>query len=722
MPGTGRGLIERLGASVASGIAYLARAQDPSGSWSDFWLPVGTSDEWVTAYVGICLDAASRCAAPPEPTRAAAGAAARLAAAWLLDHRRPLRGWGYNGTVPPDADSTAHAVSCIARAGLAVPEDAVSRLQEYAVAGEGFRTYRWADPDHRWTRPCPDVTAAVLLALRDVRALDEEGLRAMFAQTLAPAQAEDGLWHGYWWTTPGYATAMAVEVWHAAGRPPLARPVGDLPVSSAFDLGCAVLAAARAGDPADAAAALAAAQNADGGWPAAPILLVPPPWESLRRGTVVTGDARRLFVTATAVRAMAAALDALPQTRGAWRSASRLRGRGKAVASDGQRRRLVRSPLGQTLDDLVQHAAHALEFAQPEWESACFAELTRESLASPCPWPAPQLSSLSGGAPLEFSVTVAPRARPALRYAVEVGDPFLPPHARAASGVAAIDRTAARLGYAAAWRRVRPAVSALVAADLRVPEGLRFWVWGGMDQEAAEAPALKIYLSLLHAELGGARKRVEAALGEAAIPVRDDTGDLLDALEESGFLHEMGFALGPGGRIACKVYAELPGWRRSLVQAMLERAGLGSDPQAVCPEIPGVLTESLAAKQRAGIALRLDPATGAVRDLTIAVAFPTPMLTPGETRSRVEAWIRSHGWDGTAYDALCEVLLDGWRPADDPHPRLHSLVTRTTSRTGDWATIYLRPLVASNPNAVGNGVTAAAGARSRAGKGDADHG
>src|SRR5690606_17897733 len=101
---------------------------------------------------------------------------------------------------------------------------------------------------------------------------------------------------------------------------------------------------------------------------------------------------------------------------------------------------------------------------------------------------------------------------------------------------------------------------------------------------------------------------------------------VLDLLDEAGFPHELGFGLGPGGSIACKVYYELDGWHRSLVRRLLRAVGFDADPDVVCPEIPGILRESLAAKSRAGIAVRVEPETGVVRDLTVAAAFPAPLV------------------------------------------------------------------------------------------------
>src|SRR5690606_12215660 len=116
-------------------------------------------------------------------------------------------------------------------------------------------------------------------------------------------------------------------------------------------------------------------------------------------------------------------------------------------------------------------------------------------------------------------------------------------------------------------------------------------------------------------EAGHTRKRVEAALQSAAIPLSHELGMMLDLLDGAGFPHELGFGLGPNGRIACKIYYELDGWRRALVCRLLDLAGLPVDVDAVRPEIPGVLRESLAAKSRAGIALRVDPTSGKVREL-----------------------------------------------------------------------------------------------------------
>jgi hypothetical protein len=290
-----------------------------------------------------------------------------------------------------------------------------------------------------------------------------------------------------------------------------------------------------------------------------------------------------------------------------------------------------------------------------------------------------------------LSVVAGPDARPALRYACEVGNPLLPAGARAASAVAAVRRGAESLGLGESWDRVAPAVAVTTDPALPVPDSCRFRLWGGVDQRPGGPPALKVYLSMLHAELGQARRLLDATLERAGLPVPPEAAAMLDLLDAAGFAHEVGFGLGPDGRIAVKVYYELAGWRPALVRDLLALAGLPARPEPLRPELPGVLRESLAARSRAGIALRLDPAHGTVRELTTATAFPPPLVGNAETSRRVRAWIDANGWRSD-YAAVSGSLVDPSTtvPADLAAP-LHTLFTRTVARNSAWTTVYLRP-------------------------------
>jgi hypothetical protein len=196
---------------------------------------------------------------------------------------------------------------------------------------------------------------------------------------------------------------------------------------------------------------------------------------------------------------------------------------------------------------------------------------------------------------------------------------------------------------------------------------------------------------MLHAERGHARRLLDATLERAAVPLTAEAATMLDLLDAAGFAHELGFGLGPDGRIAVKVYYELAGWRPTLVRDLLGLAGLPAGPEPLRPELPGVLRESLAARSRAGVALRLDPTDGTVRELTTATAFPLPLVGNAETGRRVRAWIDTNGWRSD-YAAVAGLLADPSTtvPADLAAP-LHTLFTRTVTRDSAWTTVYLRP-------------------------------
>jgi hypothetical protein len=702
---------------LTASVNYLLRLQAPTGAWTDFWLPVGASDAWATAFVGLGLHAASESHLLDPQVREAALAGSRRAAAWLLAQPRSNGGWGYNGQVAADADSTAHCLSLLAHLGVPAPREAIAFLLASRTVS-GFRTYAFPNPQHAWTHPCSDVTAAALRALFDLGRFSQAELAAEWVNLLGTAQGLDGLWNGYWWISPSYPTGLVLEVWAQAGRPLLHRPVClRQRKPSVFDQAWALQTHALLGEEQAVhrlAGWLLTCQESDGGWPSAPVLRVPSsqPGVSVRDDLQGT-DARRLFATASALRALALhapiVIDAPPLTF---------------------RRPLPanRSVYHKNLTRLVQSVALSAGFNPSAAQQArrlvnC---LTSRSLAYPCPFPSAQLSTLADGLPVEFSVNVGPTARPALRCAAEVGDPFLAPYPRALSALESIAQVAHMLDCDQAYERILPGIRQVVSPELPVPEAARFWVWGGLDITQVRSPSetldpkvfpeqwiapagngistllpvLKVYLNLLDTELGGGgRARLERALAAVSIPIPPAVREALDRLDAVGFLHELGFGLGKNGRVALKLYYELHGWRRALVGNLLTILDLPIDPDAVVPEIPGILRESLAAKCRAGISLRLDPDSGAARELTIAAAFPPPMLTPQETTRRIAAWIESLSWDSTPYRALANLLLPDWQAEDAAsavvtgHLRMHSLFTRTISAEGPEATIYLRPWV-----------------------------
>lgn len=204
-------------------VAFLLAARGRSGWWHDFsgirenGLPwrAGSSDEWVTAFVGATL------AAVPERS---GRRAAREAWDLLCGRRPPGAGWGYNRLMPSDADSTAWGLTLAAAVGNDLSPHARGArvmLARHVIADGGLTTYTldalakpgsgrrsreqayggWACTSHA----C--VTAAVAPVLGDDRPLE----------FLRRSQRRDGSWSGYWWLDPEYTTALAGEALAAAG-------------------------------------------------------------------------------------------------------------------------------------------------------------------------------------------------------------------------------------------------------------------------------------------------------------------------------------------------------------------------------------------------------------------------------------------------------------------------------------------------------------------------
>ena len=103
---------DKIDSAIDASTTYLLNQQAADGHWEDYSLPVGPSDAWVTAYVGLALGHVT-----PHTGAAAAPSAAKRAARWLVTNRPYAAGWGYNGRTRPDADSTAHVIALLQATG-----------------------------------------------------------------------------------------------------------------------------------------------------------------------------------------------------------------------------------------------------------------------------------------------------------------------------------------------------------------------------------------------------------------------------------------------------------------------------------------------------------------------------------------------------------------------------------------------------------------------------
>jgi squalene cyclase len=320
--------------AIDQAITFLLSQRNKRGWWKEFDTLAGASDEWVTAYVGGVL------AEIPHPH--ATGAARK---AWAILRRRRWwsQGWGYNGYVPADADSTLWSLRLATRIGMAHSvraRRALRFLLRHQQRDGGIVTYVEDKPIRLFTRLnrgasfegwCGTHTCVTAAAggLQEFRGHDS------VLNYLRLRQSADGSWDGYWWCDREYTTSLAVEalatsvtgedieqiekaVQWVLTSTTAAQRSGDPP----FVIALRVLILARARDKQGVRTTLEGlvnellrAQLADGSWPPSARLRIPPPhvtrpeeyvgWvQNSRGGGSIQVDSNRCFTTATSLRAL----------------------------------------------------------------------------------------------------------------------------------------------------------------------------------------------------------------------------------------------------------------------------------------------------------------------------------------------------------------------------------------------------------------------------------
>jgi hypothetical protein len=307
------------GDPIHAAIAFLLGAQSHTGRWSDFALPAGPSDEWVTAFVG------DRLLRVPSSSALTAARQAWLA---LTRRRGEEPGWGYNRLTPPDADSTAWALRLAGGLGLGNGERVVRArgfLCRHVLAEGGVTTYAARDPIRAYTRLAGDASFAGWQAPHScVTAAAAPIVGDPAVRHLAAQQHAAGNWTGYWWADDEYTTALAAEA-HPQGRAAAAswaiqRVGGDgavrdeqgtpSPWATAWCLSTLALCGDREAQEAGVRARewLVGAQSGDGSWPASARMRVPMPAQVDARAEpsrLATVDHNRVFTTAAVVASLA---------------------------------------------------------------------------------------------------------------------------------------------------------------------------------------------------------------------------------------------------------------------------------------------------------------------------------------------------------------------------------------------------------------------------------
>jgi squalene cyclase len=320
--------------ALEGGTQFLVAKQSSDGLWRDFHTPAGEASEWTTGFVAAALQ------------RAGAGATALARAAEaLVAGQHEDGGWGYNATVPSDADSTACVLLFLARTGRCAGSCARAAsclLRHQRPETGGVATYDEPGPIRRfmgvgrwmrfkgWCSPQVEVTATAGCALAALGPAHPAAGAAW--RYVRSRQRADGSWGSYWWTSAHYGTLQAVELALAHND---VEPVGraaDWAVRSqgadggwgapgasvsafatALSLSILVRAGVRGRPVQRAISTLAALQEDDGGWASHPIMRIPTPgdaapdrWRPVRLGGgVVVQDEHRTFTSAACVAALA---------------------------------------------------------------------------------------------------------------------------------------------------------------------------------------------------------------------------------------------------------------------------------------------------------------------------------------------------------------------------------------------------------------------------------
>ncbi|MDQ1899319.1 hypothetical protein RAH32_02520 [Paracoccus sp. WLY502] len=636
----------------------LMAMQGPDGLWGAFRLRPGESREWIGAVAGFALAEAAASGRLPPALAASARACAGRAACALRARERPGGGWGYDASVPPDSDSTAAALRLFAALGQDAPASVVF-LAAQGNPTDGWSTYGPMRSWDHWSLPCPEVDGACALALSAAGAVDRDELATLWRKRLALGQDAGGHWRAYWWPGPGVATLAAIEVWVAAGRPaPYPRlPDPATPDMSALD--AVTLAQARGLlDPAEGLSALAEAcvrMDRPGQWPADAVLLAPP-----RHPASPPGDSslegRGVMTTAAALRA----LMALP-----------------ACQAPRSIRRPV-PPVAQGLGTLAETLGLSRQAAHLARRAG--ATLLNPLLAPPVPWPNKAVSSLARGWPVEFSATLDPDLRPALRLACDLGDPRLSAPGRAWVARASLVRAARKLEMDP--QPLRSGLAPLIASAHQCDPGERFLIWGGMDlmdgpQEPQ--PILKAYANLALAGRDPADRLKLAARIVAAAGGTDVGADLLalNAALGAGHPQQMGLALTAQGLAGAKVYWELPHYDAAAVARMAVAVGLTNLPDTFTPEIPGIASHASALRVLSGLAVHIHPVRGLAPELTLAVQAPQGVTwRDAHEAASIAAWAAGMGLSAKPALALMAALR-----SEGPAPRsLHTLTLRADGR------------------------------------------
>lgn len=330
---------------VTAAVNYLLNKRSDNGLWYDFHTLAGPSADWVTGFVVYAL------AHVDYLEETILDVLKRL-----LFRQRPNGGWSYNEIVPTDCDSTAWVLMSFLTAPVWKPSSiarAVRYVKHHQIEESGgFSTYSISDNiegfigvnDQNittgWRAAHPCVTGVALQSLLAHGEQLQSRCVQSAARYLLGCRESLGIWRSYWWKGYGYSTYHSMRALSMAGvlNPSQAAKTCSYLLaqqhedggwsdnsggeSEVFATAFIVLSLLLFPDEARLRAVergtawLLLQQNAEGSWPTAPILRIPPPmvhdpeavnvWRTNDEGTgVIIEDQAGIFTSAAVLWSLA---------------------------------------------------------------------------------------------------------------------------------------------------------------------------------------------------------------------------------------------------------------------------------------------------------------------------------------------------------------------------------------------------------------------------------
>ena len=191
-------------------ILFLINTRNVNLLWSDFDLPTGESNGWVTGYVGTIMSGIGN-------------ATAFLAAkeAWEKHGFKNFftghGGWSFNRWSPEDGDSTVWGIRFAINLGLKDKlrtEVAEKFLLQHLTSDGGITTFILEEELRKFLRAGPDDDISGWMATHTcvtAAAAMVPSLNGRLVPWLQKHQLPDGSWDAFWWPDPEYATSLAVD-------------------------------------------------------------------------------------------------------------------------------------------------------------------------------------------------------------------------------------------------------------------------------------------------------------------------------------------------------------------------------------------------------------------------------------------------------------------------------------------------------------------------------